>query len=122
MTGLQITTVPGLVTSWTPTDASGAGLSLTINDAGYIKSGSQISIRSQITFPSTLSAAAVKIGGLPFAVNKYATGTFYGSNFTGIVRFNDGSNELLVFKADGTQPTNVNFSSGILILTGFYFI
>lgn len=54
-------------TSWTPTDGSGAGLALTINDAKYYKIGKLVTIMYNITYPATANASASKIAGLPVA-------------------------------------------------------
>ena len=53
--------------TWTPTDASGAGLSLTVVGAKYTRIGRTVTIVANITFPATASSANVNIGGLPFA-------------------------------------------------------
>src|SRR2546428_819224 len=55
-------------TNWTPTDASGAGLALTVNSAKYIKFGKQVTILFDITYPATASGATALIGGLPATV------------------------------------------------------
>ena len=76
--GIDFSLTPGTGTSelladyeegtWTPTDASGAGLSLTgtSNNCFYTKIGNQVTCVFSLTYPSTASAAAATIGGLPF--------------------------------------------------------
>lgn len=54
-------------TSWTPTDQSGASLSFTSVSANYTKIGNMVYAYGTLTFPSTVSAAAVTIS-LPVAV------------------------------------------------------
>lgn len=51
--------------AWTPTDASGAGLGLTINNAYYARIGSLVFAFFNLTYPATASGATAKIGGLP---------------------------------------------------------
>jgi hypothetical protein len=54
--------------TWTPTDASGAGLSITFNNARYTKIGRLVYVSvSTIEYPTTASAVSAVIGGLPFA-------------------------------------------------------
>jgi hypothetical protein len=64
--------------TWTPNDASGAGLSLTVVDARYTKIGRQVQCFASITYPSTANANNAIIGGLPFtSVN--TSGGSYGA-------------------------------------------
>lgn len=53
--------------SWTPTDASGAGLSFSAATGGYTKIGRMVFAYGQVTYPSTADASNAKIGGLPFS-------------------------------------------------------
>ena len=52
--------------TWTPIDSSGAGLTLTVANATYVKIGRLVSANFAITYPSTGSAATCRVGGLPF--------------------------------------------------------
>lgn len=65
-------TFAGTNGTWTPTDASGAGLSLTISGAAYFQIGKMCLVCAAITFPVTANGTAVKIGGLPFTVQNTA--------------------------------------------------
>jgi hypothetical protein len=78
--------------TWTPTDASGAGLSLTgtATNCFYTRIGNQVTCIFSLTYPSTVSAASATIGGLPFTSkntgNSVAGGiTTYISNGSVIV-------------------------------------
>lgn len=51
--------------NWTPTDESGAALSLTVNYAQYALLGGMCFIVYNITYPTTASGATQSIGGLP---------------------------------------------------------
>lgn len=53
--------------TWTPTDGSGAGLSLTVTNALYVKIGQFVIAGAHITYPATADGSAAVIGGLPFA-------------------------------------------------------
>ncbi|MEI9995084.1 MAG: hypothetical protein WDM91_10850 [Rhizomicrobium sp.] len=54
--------------TWTPTDASGASLSLTSVDAAYTKVGRMVFAYFTLTYPSTASGSTAVIGGLPLTV------------------------------------------------------
>jgi len=53
--------------TWTPTDASSAGLSLSVLAASYTKIGRLCYIYAYIRYPSTSSGISQGTGGLPFA-------------------------------------------------------
>jgi hypothetical protein len=53
--------------TWTATDSSGAGLTLTASDTNYVKIGRQVTVSWKITYPSTSDTSGMRIGGLPFA-------------------------------------------------------
>jgi len=52
--------------TWTPTDASGAGLSLTVNQAQYTKIGRLVFVYCFVLFPTNSNSSNILIGGLPF--------------------------------------------------------
>lgn len=53
--------------SWTPADASGAGLVFTGVSAAYTKTGNMVCVYGVWTYPSTANGSAASISGLPFA-------------------------------------------------------
>ena len=55
-------------TTWTPTDASGASLTLVNDGSTYTKLGNIVFASSELVYPSTASGANAVIGGLPVAV------------------------------------------------------
>ncbi|MDB2522272.1 hypothetical protein N9X16_04585, partial [Planktomarina temperata] len=59
--------------TWTPTDASGDGLTLATNGSSYTKVGRLCYIYAYITYPSTASGSNQGIGGLPFTAKASAT-------------------------------------------------
>ena len=107
--GIDFSATPGTGTSelladyeegtWTPTDASGAGLSLTgtSNNCFYTKIGNQVTCVFSLTYPSTASAAAATIGGLPFTSKNtsasvaggFTTFTSNGSDVVFLIGAND---------------------------------
>ena len=70
----KTSTVGDITGSWTPTDTSGAGLSLTVVADGcyYIKSGQKVFAFFDVTYPVTADGSTAQFGGLPFTS---ATGT-----------------------------------------------
>ena len=54
-------------TQWTPSDASGASLSLTVTATNcvYTQFGKTVTLQGIITYPSTVDASGATIGGLP---------------------------------------------------------
>lgn len=71
--------------TWTPIDASGAGLTLTTADCIYTKIGRQVICKGSITYPVTASGAGASIGGLPFASGAYGGSSIQG--FFGVRTF-----------------------------------
>lgn len=55
-------------TTWTPADASGAGLSFTSVSCSYTRIGNFVHAYGTLTFPSTASGAEVSISGLPLTI------------------------------------------------------
>lgn len=62
-TGLAVFGSAG--TTWTPVDASGAGLAFTVNFARYIRLGKLIIAWARLAYPVTADGTAASIGGLP---------------------------------------------------------
>ena len=52
--------------TWTPSDQSGAGMSLTVWEAFYTKIGRKVYVEIGFLIPTNSSTADVSIGGLPF--------------------------------------------------------
>ena len=53
--------------TWTPTDASGAGLSITSSTSYYIKIGRQVTCWTFVQYPVTANTSVAKISGYPFS-------------------------------------------------------
>jgi hypothetical protein len=113
--------------NWTPTDASGAGLSFTTySSPRYTKIGRLVQIQCFIDYGTTASTANAEIGGLPFAGG--GSGYFpavlafiSGGTITSVaIQMPDSGsyNTLRVLKnLDGTRYTNANLSGA-----GFSFV
>jgi hypothetical protein len=113
--------------TWTPTDASGAGLSLTINSAFYTKIGRQVSIQAFITYPSTASGSTAYLGGMPFTPlsnSNYFSPSVINTN-AGIViaaRPQSATNTIaLINTSTNTDITNLTFSGKIVLFSATYF-
>ena len=110
--------------NWTPVDASGAGLSLTVTNATYTRQNNLIFINARITYPTTANANQVTIGGLPFTSNS-AQGNqiigIYTNNALQNVAYVGGA-EILLQLTSGTQVKNVDVSGKQLFISGTYTI
>lgn len=123
--GLSDATAP---TTWTPTDQSGAALSLTVNDAYYMRIGKMVTVVFNITYPNTADGSAAKIGGLPFNPKALsgADQIYYvviSTNITSIVAIlaNSGAAATLTFAAPGTLGTpTVNSSLSTNTIKGIF--
>jgi hypothetical protein len=96
--------------TWTPTDNSGAGLSLTVYSATYTKVGRLVEIEATIQLPSTASAASMQFAGLPFT----AAG---GDDNTGglcITATDAGANNyFLITRGTTTFTVNTNVDASV---------
>jgi hypothetical protein len=108
--------------TWTPTDASGAGLSLT-GSGHYVRIGNLVIIEAVIGFPVTASAASVTIGGLPYTAGGYYFGVL-NSNTSGSQAYTiSGQAQLTYCNAAGTTALlNSSQSTGSQRLTISYIV
>ena len=132
--GIDFSATPGTGTSelfndyeegtWTPADASGAGLSLSvIGTANYIKAGKIVTVQALISYPSNVSANGGAISGLPFAANgsTYAqSNVFTDSGFT-FNTYLPASNSSFDFRTNvNSGITNANLSLKFVLITLIY--
>ena len=114
--------------TWTPTDASGAGLTFTTSDSYYTKIGNAVYVSCSITFPSTSSSAAISFGGLPFTVKTGSNNAYAAS----ISQTNTGRTDVFLFSRNNTKISsgtngnvdvaNATYSTKFINLSGFYFV
>jgi hypothetical protein len=64
--------------TWTPSDASGAGLTFTVIRGRYTRVGRQVFCSGLIVYPSTANGSTALLGGLPFT-----SANPFGGGFTG---------------------------------------
>jgi hypothetical protein len=113
-------------TTWTPTDASGAGLSFTGVSASYTQIGNMVFYYAQLTYPTTASGSNAAIGGLPVNVANANYAQNYGSaksagvstlQLTQVVK-NAATMNLLT--SASAAVTNTTLSTNIVVISGFY--
>lgn len=64
--------------TWTPVDGSGDGLIYSSATGHYTKIGRAVTVVFNVVYPSTASASAARIGGLPFTSANTANGLNVG--------------------------------------------
>ena len=107
--------------TWTPVDGSGAGLTISVNNANYTKIGRIVHINAYVGVPSTSSTAQFVLSGLPFAVSGSASyfPTILNHNSSApvgsIMRADSSSNNVVAFTQANASVTNQNLSNGIVI-------
>ena len=113
--------------TWTPTDASGAGLSFTISYAKYTRVGRQITINMFITYPVTASVSAAALDGLPFAVagSNYPPLTIVGNSGVALSAYANATITTITIGTAANYATtvsNVTLSGTNMIISGTYFV
>ena len=114
--------------TWTPIDASGAGLSLTIRQATYVKVGKAVFVYMFVIYPSTANGSTAKIGGLPFSASSLTQTNYQltGRNQTGGTAYNGqvGDSATVIdpvpLNSFSTGPANSVFSTYGVIFSGYY--
>jgi hypothetical protein len=110
--------------TWTPTDASGAGLTFNVQTANYTKIGRIVTVYLQFVYPSTLNGSNAVIGGLPFNA---ASGIFSpaiintGANLPILLRTVSGTSTAAVLNSSTSVAiTNAQLSLQFIICTLSY--
>ena len=108
--------------TWTPTDASGAGLTFNTASGYYTRVGRLVTVFFTVEYPSTANATAARIGGLPFtALNDALSpsgGSFHvntSASTTAVPAAVQNTTQLLASNpATGGSFTNAQLSTGYL--------
>lgn len=114
--------------TWTPTDNSGAALSLTVTSATYTRIGRVIYVQANITYPTTVSGSNASLAGLPVgltvAANSGATAVVgTGASIAARVYFTPGTLTMTLLQVVGSAPvTNTQLSGATVQFIGFYFL
>lgn len=109
--------------TYSPTDASGAGLTFTINNAATVtRVGRFCFVRIDITFPVTANvSAAVVTVPFPQSANYAGFGSgVIGGGGAGIVTYSDTSGMKLNNASTGIDYTNANLSGKRIICSISY--
>jgi hypothetical protein len=111
--------------TWTPTDASGAGLTLSITAASYTKIGRLVYVFAYVNYPSTSNSASAVIGGLPFTQlgsNSYSAGVARSPNLSGTLlgQINNAGTLIVLQSGGSSLPTNANLSNNYVVLSIVY--
>ena len=107
--------------TWTPTDASGAGLAITGSGCVYTKIGRVVTIEGLIIFPANASAATAAITGLPFNnVNILGLNPQYGSETTLAFLYGGPTSTIALYTIAQTLITNATMSNDSFFLSGTY--
>lgn len=118
------TVFPGLYQTcgtWTPSDVSGASLTLTVTSANYCKTGRAVTYQMDITYPSTASSATnmISLPFAPLAVNQGAVSVTSSLALTMEVLLT-GGNQVFVSKASSGAEANSTLSLGVFRVQGTY--
>ena len=110
----------GVVQTWTPVDASGAGLVFTVTSANCIKVGQLVTVTLQMTYPATANGANASIGGAPFtALTAGGLYTAFGNHR--IYTIQTGTKIITPSTTAGVLQTNANMSGQLVIIAGVYY-
>ena len=110
--------------TWTPADASGAGLTFTSVTAKYTRIGNQITATCVLTYPVTASVLAAKISGLPFAAGNMGQFLVIKTSVAGAGQglVTAGSSTINFYNQSGAAVTNATYTTSTLNFTGTYFV
>lgn len=110
--------------TWTVTDASGAGLSLTtVQTARYVKKGQDVFVSGAITFPATANASNAALGGLPFTLAATAAGLAIGYSDLGSafhLQAPASGTTIIPWSLAGARMTNATWSGKTIYFSGNY--
>lgn len=112
--------------TWTPADASGAGLSFSVPGiARYTKIGREVIARARIQYPATANGVDARIGGLPFPAGNddgAVGGAVSYCTQSAAARFlmvKDSASGAL-FTAAGAGVTNAQMSGALIAIEARY--
>jgi hypothetical protein len=114
--------------TWTPSDISGASLTLTGPVGNYVKIGKCVIVTYSWRFPSTASGTAINIGNLPFTAasgnDNYqgnVSTTDYGSSDI-VIWNNAASTNIRIRNYNDSALSNANLSGKYITGQSIYFI
>ena len=98
--------------TFTPNDASGAGLTFVEAAGIYTKVGRMVHVQVRVKYPSTSNTSYVSIGGFPFSATNQGTNISNGANASGFGYFTGSNLPQIHMSASGTH-TNFYYLSTI---------
>lgn len=113
--------------TWTPTDASGAGLTFAAAAGYFVRTGGLVVATAHVVYPATANTSGILIGGLPFPCmatppasmfSAAVSLTTYGTPIAGVVVSSSSNVGFNTFGAGSV--TNANMSGQILRFTAMY--
>lgn len=114
--------------TWTPADASGAGLVLPTAVGSYQRVGNRVSFEGRVIYPTTTNTLPFRLGGLPFISSASSSPQASYSIRTNSTLVSSGlygstsSASMVADKNFGTYAQNLEFSGVTFYFTGSYFI
>ena len=105
--------------TWTPTDASGAGLTFTSPSGEYTKIGRLVHVTAVFTYPVTADGSVPLIGGFPFVFNKFSPGSAYVAGLVSTAFGISGTSSAYVL-INGATTTNVTLSTCVVYMNITY--
>ena len=108
--------------TWTPTDNSGAGLSIGNNESKYTRTGSGVGIQTYFGYPATASGANASIAGLPVSGSggSYGTGICYPSSGPASMVARINGTTASFSTAAGVAITNATLSTVTIGFSAWY--
>lgn len=114
--------------TWTPTDASGAGLTFAQASGSYTRIGRQVTAWGFVNYPGTASANGVEIGGLPFtsanvdAVRGGGMIGFCDASTVSSVLTNKNGTAVKLYDSSGVQIVNSTMNNKSIYYAVTYFV
>lgn len=110
--------------TWTPIDSSGAGLTLSVSGANYVKVGTLCHVSVYLNFPNNSNGLGVRIGGLPFtAKNNQNYNYLMGRSTIGgiMLQVDNNSTTFDMRPADSDSGvTNAQIANSHILFSGTY--
>jgi hypothetical protein len=106
--------------TWTPTDASGAGLALTITQATYTRGLNMVYGQAYIVYPATASGLAASIGGLPVAASKAHVAPMIANSAVAMAAGLLTGTAIAPLSTVGAAITNANLTGATVFLSFCY--
>lgn len=113
--------------TWTPTDASGAGLSFVAVSGNYTRIGNTVFLFGYVRYPVTATTNTARIGGLPFTANSADSVTQGAVTYSQVATIRSvgvaKSTAILdIYTLAGGVPTNADLSNTVLYFNSTYFV